>query len=159
MEHETRAAVGTGPDATFEELYQREREPMLRLAVLMVGSRALAEEIVQDSFLTVEQRWSGLDRPGGYLRSVVVNGCRMANRRRTLERRHAEVEPAQTIETELVELHAAIADLRPRHREAIVLRYFLDLSDPEIAHLLGCRPSTVRSLVHRGLARLRKDLR
>lgn len=133
---------------------------MVRLAVLLVGSRPMAEEIVQDSFSVVLQRWDTLDRPGAYLRTVVVNGCRMALRRRETERRHRELDPPLPAESpdELIELHEALGTLPERQRVVVVLRYFADRTDAEIAEALGCRPATVRSLAHRGLTRLRKEL-
>jgi RNA polymerase sigma factor (sigma-70 family) len=146
-----------GPD--LAGLYERERAPMLRLACLLVGSPALAEEIVHDAFIVVGERWAELEKPGGYLRTTVVNGCRMARRRQATERRHA-VAVAATIDapTELVELRSALDRLSERGRAAIVLRYFADVPDAEIAELLGCRPATVRSIVHRSLRTLRKEL-
>ena len=133
---------------------------MVRLAVLLVGSRPAAEEIVQDSFSVVLERWATLDRPGAYLRTVVVNGCRMAVRRRETERRHRELDPPLPVDSpvELIELHEALATLPERQRVVVVVRYFADRTDPEIAETLGCRPATVRSLAHRGLIRLRKEL-
>jgi RNA polymerase sigma factor (sigma-70 family) len=140
-------------------LYTREHAPMLGLACLLVGSRSQAEEIVHDAFLVVSERWAELEKPGGYLRSTVVNGCRMALRRRATERRYARVDPA-TIDapTELIELRAALDRLPARGRTAIVLRYFADLPDAEIADVLGCRIATVRSIVHRSLQAMRKEL-
>lgn len=133
---------------------------MLRLAVLLVGSAQVAEEIVQDAFEVVGQRWSSLERPGGYLRVCVVNGCRMALRRRDLERRHAttEVEPVVDAPDHLVELRDALDRLSERQRIVIVLRYFVDLPDDEIAEVLGCRRATVRSIAHRALGVLREEL-
>ena len=140
-------------------LYEREHLPMLRLASLLVGSRSIAEEIVHDAFVVVAQRWGEIDRPGGYLRSTVVNNCRMANRRAGIEQRVARPDPT-TVEasTELIELRWALARLSERGRAAIVLRYFADLPDSDIAELLGCRVATVRSIVHRSLKVLRKEL-
>ena len=83
-----------GSDAGLDRLFVAERRPMVRLAALMVGSRALAEEIVQDAFASVSERWDGLHRPGGYLRTAVVNGCARVLRRRSVEDRHRMVEPA-----------------------------------------------------------------
>jgi RNA polymerase sigma factor (sigma-70 family) len=140
-------------------LYERERAPMIHLACLLVGSRSVAEEIVQDAFVVVGERWAVLEKPGGYLRSTVVNGCRMALRRRVTERRYA-YGPSETIDapTELIELRSALDQLSERGRAAIVLRYFVDLPDAEIAELLGCRVATVRSIVRRSLLTLRKEL-
>ncbi|MGZ4796001.1 MAG: RNA polymerase sigma factor [Acidimicrobiia bacterium] len=146
----------------LEALYRDEQAPMLALAVLLVGSRAQAEEIVQDAFAAVGERLDGVDNPGGYLRTTVVNGCRMALRRREIEQRHAgtdrtELHPIDAPH-ELVELREALDALTERQRTVVVLRYFADAPDDEIASVLGCRPGTVRSLVHRALRTLRKEL-
>lgn len=133
---------------------------MLRLAVLLVGSAQQAEEVVQDAFEAVGQRWGSLDRPGGYLRTCVVNGSRAVLRRRELERRHAVAQAAPPVEApeRLIELRDALDRLGERQRIVIVLRYFVDVPDDEIAAALGCRPATVRSLAHRALAVLREEL-
>jgi RNA polymerase sigma factor (sigma-70 family) len=133
---------------------------MLRLAVLLVDSRAVAEEIVQDAFAAVATRWSDLERPGAYLRTSVVNGCRMTLRHREAQRRLDPPQPMVPIDapTELVELHGALMTLPERQRVVLVLRYFHDRPDAEIAELIECRPATVRSLAARGLRSLRKEL-
>lgn len=134
---------------------------MVRLATLLVGSHHLAEEVVQDAFATVDERWERIDRPGAYLRTVVVNGCRAVLRRRELERRHdgmAAVENIEHLPTGLVELRDALNCLSNRQRVVVILRYFADLPDAEIADTLGCRPVTVRSLARRALAKLREEL-
>lgn len=140
-------------------LFDAEYAAMLRLATLLVGSVAVAEEVVQESFVAVDQRWQAIERPGGYLRTTVVRGCAAVLRRREIEHRHAPAEPEPTqLPTHLVELRDAIATLPDRQRIVIVLRYFVDLPDDEIAQLLDARPSTVRSLARRALAKLRKEL-
>ena len=133
---------------------------MLRLAVLLVDSAQIAEEVVQDAFEAVGERWGTLERPGGYLRTCVVNGCRAVLRRRELERRVTVVgaEPTAVLPDHLVELRDALDRLGERQRIVIVLRYFVDLPDDEIATVLACRPATVRSLAHRALAVLREEL-
>jgi len=152
--------AGAVPDeADLAALYEREQPAMVRLACLLVRSRALAEEVVQDAFAAVGERWAQLDNPGGYLRTTVVNGCRMVLRRRDTEQRHAR-DDAATIDapTALVELRDALDRLTDRELAVVVLRYFVDLPDAEIAHVLECRDATVRSLAHRALAKLRKEL-
>jgi RNA polymerase sigma factor (sigma-70 family) len=145
--------------ADLEALFRREHAAMLRLAALLVGSRAQAEEIVQDAFAAVGERWDSLANPGGYLRTAVVNGGRMALRRRDTERRHVLAVPGvDDMPTELVELRHALDCLGERARTAVVLRYFADLPDAEIAELLRCREVTVRSIIHRALRSLRKEL-
>ena len=150
-----------GNGADLESLFVVERVPMVRLATLMVGSRAIAEEVVQDAFASVSERWDGLDRPGGYLRTAVVNGCAQVLRRRSVEDRHRPDTLAihGEIPERLIELRSALGRLTDRQRIVVVLRYFVDVPDEEIAQILDVRPSTVRSLAHRALAVLRKELR
>ncbi len=142
-------------------LFASERLAMLRMATLMVGSAAIAEEIVQDAFEVVGRRWSALERPGAYLRTTVVNGCAQVLRRRDAERRVlAGRLPTGDVEMpcRLIELRDALERLSARQRIVIVLRYFVDIPDREIAEVLDVRPSTVRSLARRGLAELRREL-
>lgn len=142
---------------SFEDLFRRESLGMVRLAFLMVGSVPLAEEIVQDAFARVLERWDGIDQPVAYLRTSVVNGCKSAHRRRALERKHAARRPAPVNGVMGADhLQDALAALPARRRAAIVLRYYHDLSEAEIAGALGVRPGTVKSLVSRGLAQLRE---
>ena len=99
-----------GNRADLESLFLAERVPMVKLATLMVGSRAIAEEVVQDAFATVGERWDGLDRPGAYLRTAVVNGCAQTLRRRSVENRHRSVrlENSDEIPIRLIELRSAL---------------------------------------------------
>ena len=138
-----------------------ERMPMVRLAALLVGSRAIAEEVVQDAFAAVSERWDGLDRPGGYLRTAVVNGCAQVLRHRSVEDRHRPVtlEIPDAIPERLIDLRSALDRLSKHQRIVVVLRYYADVPDDEIARTLDVRPSTVRSLAHRALSALRKELR
>jgi RNA polymerase sigma factor (sigma-70 family) len=155
-------AVSAGEEASraaLVSLYDQEHAAMLRLACLLVDSRAIAEEAVQDAFLAVSERWSTIDNPGAYLRTAVVNRCRSVMRRRATERQHASYD-ATVVDapTELVELRAALGHLPERARTVVVLRYFVDLPDADIAAVLGCRVATVRSIAHRSLRSLRKEL-
>ncbi|NNF53206.1 MAG: sigma-70 family RNA polymerase sigma factor [Acidimicrobiales bacterium] len=148
-------------DSGFSTLFEAERLAMLRMATLMVGSGAVAEEVVQDAFAAVSERWDRLERPGGYLRTAVVNGCAQVLRRRATESRAKQQVPVETtteLPTRLLELRDALDRLNERQRIVIVLRYFVDISDEEIAQVLGVRPSTVRSLAHRAFSVLRKEL-
>lgn len=142
---------------SFEEVYRREAVAMLRVAFLMVGSKQQAEEIVQDAFARLLERWDSTNEPGAYLRACVVNGCKSAYRRRTLERRIAARDrPPAAIGLEVDHMGDALASLPPKRRAAIVLRYYDGLSEAEIAKVLRVRPGTVKSLVHRGLTQLRE---
>jgi RNA polymerase sigma-70 factor (sigma-E family) len=141
---------------TFESLYADEVDAMARVAFLMVGSVEQAEELVHDAFARLFERWDRVDNPGGYLRTCVVNGCKDRLRRRSVERRHP-VSPAPS-DPETEHLADVLATLPYRQRAAVVLRFYEDRSESDIADLLGCRPGTVKSLLHRGLARLREEL-
>jgi RNA polymerase sigma-70 factor (sigma-E family) len=142
---------------SFDDVYRRESVAMVRLALLLVGSQEQAEEIVQDAFAQLFERWDRIDRPGAYLRTCVVNGCRRTHRRRRQDDRAAagapRLLPADLGANDMLD---ALAALPARRRAAVVLRYYEDLSEAEIADALGVRPGTVKSLLHRGLAQLRQ---
>lgn len=136
-----------------------QRGGAVRLATMLVGDRAVAEEIVQDALFELSRRWYDLDNPAAFLRTVLVNRCRNHRRHLGVVRRHAPPPPPPyTDAPELDELWQVLTGLAPRRRAALVLRYYEDLPIAEIARLLGCRPGTVSSLLHRGLADLRKVL-
>jgi RNA polymerase sigma-70 factor (sigma-E family) len=141
----------------FEDFYRANYEPMLRLAYLLTSSRPAAEDLVQDSFVRVQPRYLALDAPAAYLRRTVTNACYSWHRRRQRERLHP-AEPVEPAQPEHNELWDALAKLAPRRRAALVLRYYLDLSEADIAEALGCRRGTVKSLTHRGLADLKEAL-
>lgn len=146
-------------DDGIEELVREQRPGAIRLATLLVGDRAVAEEIVQDALLEMARRWDDLDNPAAYLRTAVVNRCRNHRRHLGVVRRHSPASPPPyTDAPELDELWHVLSSLAPRRRAALVLRYYEDLPIAEIARLLDCRPGTVSSLLHRGLADLRKVL-
>jgi RNA polymerase sigma-70 factor (sigma-E family) len=151
------AEAGEGGRVTFAELYRAHYGPMVRLAYLLVGSNEVAEELVQDAFVRVHRRWDGAERPAAYLRAAVVNACRSHHRRLRRERsRPPEAAEAVGLPTRDHDLLEALARLPDRQRAALVLRFYEDLPEADIAAALGCRPGTVKSLLHRGLAELRK---
>ena len=148
-------APGSDDDgASFEAFCRDAYEPMVRLAFLLTGSTETAEDIVQDSLARTFPRWEKVNEPASYVRRAVVNACNSHHRRRFRERAHPPREP-EPARMEADELFDVLAALPPRMRSAIVLRFYQDLPEPEIAEILGCAPPTVRSLIHRGLARLR----
>jgi RNA polymerase sigma factor (sigma-70 family) len=140
----------------LSELYRERYAPMVRLGTLLLGSQHLAEEVVQDCFLRLQPRFETLDDPAGYLHRSVVNGCRSLMRRQRRERDHLRATPGLPAELGAHELLDVLATLPERQRAALVLRFYADLSGNEIAAILGCREGTVKSLIHRGLARLRE---
>jgi RNA polymerase sigma-70 factor (sigma-E family) len=143
------------------ELFAAQRTEMVRLAHLIVGSNALAEEVVQEAFVRLRDRWDGLDNPGGYLRSMVVNAAREQLRRRGVEQRYATTlarDHLVTGDREIDETWTAVCRLPERQRAVLALRFYEDLPEAEIAEILGCRVGTVKSNLHRALQRLRREL-
>lgn len=144
-------------DEGFRALYEQEYEPMLRVAILLVGREEPAQDAVHDAFAKVYERWAKIDRPGAYLRTCVVNRCRDVQRRRFLERRRAEqAAPPATFDLGARELLDALDKLPAKRRAALVLRYYGDLTDAEVAATLGVPEGTAKSLASRGLAELRR---
>jgi RNA polymerase sigma factor (sigma-70 family) len=141
---------------TFEALFTREYEGLLKVAYLMTGSRQVAEDLTHDAFVKVQSRLTFVERPGAYLRVTVVNLARSHLRRRKVEERFRLLARPEAHAPTGDEMFDALATLSPSQRTAVVLRFYEDLSDEDIAARLGVRPATVRSLIHRGLARLSK---
>lgn len=150
--------VAAGVKSAFADFYRDTYRDMVRLAALMVGSAHAAEDIVQDSFVAVQRKWDGIDDPLRYTRRTVSNRSKSHHRRRFLERRHETPITEPTYELAASELTDVLATLPVRQRQAIVLRFYEDLSQDETASVLGCRPGTVGSLVSRGMAALRVAL-
>lgn len=139
---------------SFIDLYRTRWAPMVRLARLLTAADPSAEELVQDAFLKVRVRWETIENPPSYLRACVVNACRNHHRRRRFERPQHPA-PESTVD-DRSELRGALRALPARQRSAVVLRYYEDLPEAEIAELLGCSVSAVKSLLHRALKDLRK---
>ena len=142
----------------FDDLYRSHFASLMRVACLMSDSVAAAEDAVHEVFIRCAPRLDQLDHPASYLRVAVVNECR--RRHRKWKREHHSAVPDQTDEVphELLETRAALSRLSTRKRAAVVLRYFVDIPDEEIAEVLGCRPSTVRSLLRRAITELKEEL-
>jgi RNA polymerase sigma-70 factor (sigma-E family) len=158
----------TASSSKIADLYASTGAASVRLAYLLTGDRALAEDIAQDAFVRVVGRLRHLRDPGAfdaYLRRAIVNLAKNHHRRRAIERRFLSArhtpEDVPGHERQLVDRHAivdALERLTPRQRAAIVLRYYEDLSEDAIAQIIRCRPATVRSLIARGVQALRSDL-
>ncbi|MGH9193815.1 MAG: RNA polymerase sigma factor [Acidimicrobiales bacterium] len=144
----------------MEEAYIRLRPPMVRLAHLLTGSVVLAEDVVHDAFVSCYRHWSTLDIADAYVRRAVINHAHSALRRTGRERdkaaRYGRATPVTMGLPELDETWGVLRQLPDRQRMALVLRFYADLPEAEIAELLGCRPGTVKSLIHRGLAKLKE---
>jgi RNA polymerase sigma factor (sigma-70 family) len=140
---------------TFRDFYNDRWTAALRLAFVTCGNRQLAEDIAQDAFVGMARNWESIDNPNAYLRRSVVNLSINAG---TRTRRHEPVipdHPSHIGEPILDEVWALLVGLPPRQRTALALRFYEDLPEAEIARVLDCRPGTVKSLIHRGLAALR----
>jgi len=151
------------------ELYRRHAPSGRRLAYLLTGDLALAEDLVQEAFARLVGRLVHL-RDGAafdaYLRRTIVNLSKNYFRRRSVERSYLAREaafPSGTLkEPDVVAregMRQALLALPARQRAAIVLRYYEDLPDQQIAEILRCRRGTVRSLVTRGVQTLRTNVR
>jgi RNA polymerase sigma-70 factor (sigma-E family) len=156
----------TGP-LTLEDLYRQHRMRLVRLALLLVDEPATAEDVVQEAFTGLHRNWSNLrdaQAAVGYLRTAVVNGSRSVLRRRKTARdyipphvanaRSAESLAMLTAEHQAVV--AALSQLPPRQREVLVLRYYGDMSEAEIAEATGISKGTVKSTASRALDALQK---
>ena len=141
----------------FDTLYHREFVGLVRLAMVLVDSQEQAEEVVQDAFAALYLRYRLVSTPLAYVRASVLNGSRKVLRRRLLVRRYP-ASPAA--DGELVYNHVidAVRRLPARQRAAVVLRYELQLTDAEIAETLKVPLGTVKSTLHRALARLRLEV-
>jgi RNA polymerase sigma-70 factor (sigma-E family) len=144
--------------ASIEALFHDQYQPMVRLAHALCGSNAVAEDLVQECFSNLFRRWPDIETPDAYLRTAVVNACKMFHRRRSREKRRLELVGAgdATVSLEARELLDALDGLTPPQRIALVLRYYDGRSEAEIADALDCPVGTVKSHLHRGLARLRE---
>lgn len=143
-----------GRDASLATLYRQQYAAMVRLAHLVTGSNEVAEDVVQDSFVRVYRNWDHVEQPVAYLQTVVVNGCRSWRRRRRMERERLPRPIVERVDSDARELLDALARLGLRQRTALVLRFYADMSEADVAKVLGCRVGTVKSLVHRGLRQL-----
>ena len=162
---------GAGGDATagVTALYQAHAVGLIRLAVVMLGDRAAAEDVVQDAFLGLYRHWAGLDDPANalvYVRSAVLNRCRNALRQRGRARRPQaapaageSAEAAVLVGEEHQRVLAAIRALPGRQREALVLRFYLDMSEEETARAMGISRGTVKSATSRAVAALGRMLK
>jgi RNA polymerase sigma factor (sigma-70 family) len=149
---------GTYAADGFAVLYRDTFDRMWRLAFLIVGDRGIAEEVVQDAYARVLERWPSLDEPAAYVRTSVVNRSRDVLRRRMLLDRLPLLPRRLDVDPTPDPLWDALARLPAKQRAALVLRFYEDLTVREVAALLKVREGTVKSLVHRGLARLREEI-
>jgi RNA polymerase sigma-70 factor (sigma-E family) len=155
--------------ADFDQFVATHVDDLLRTAYLIVWDEGEAEDLVQECLLKVARRWPRIRRmeqPRAYARRVLVNLALDGARDRAQRRRELEPEappspiaadPLPALEAR-AELLQALGQLQERQRAVLVLRYFNDLTEAQVAEVLGCSPGTVKSSASRGLARLREAL-
>lgn len=160
------------PAETFDGLFRRQWPSMVRLAALLVGDVALAEDVAQDAFAALYRMWPKMDNELGatfYLRTSVINGARSQLRRSAARHKRDDKLIELPVLTDPIvgaiieaEEHrrvlAALSELARRQREVLVLRYWAELSEDEIAKTLGISRGTVKSSCSRGLAALTRHL-
>lgn len=156
-------------DTALTELFRAHYASLLRLAVLLADDHATAEDLVQDAFARMHRSWGRLrdpDKALSYLKASVANGARSRLRRLRTARRHVEpawppvpsAEESAADRAEHADVLAALDGLPRRQREVLVLRYYADMSEAEIASTLGISNGAVKSHAHRGIAALTRSL-
>lgn len=164
-------------DRVIAQLYEAHWDRLVRLAWLLLHDQSAAEDVVQDAYVATHRNWASIRESGrvlGYLQTAVVNGCRSLQRRSiVVDRHHArEIASAEALgraSHESAESHVlrsaerstmvdALATLPGRQREVLVLRYYCDLSEAQIAQVLDISPGSVKAHAHRGLGALRASM-
>jgi len=151
---------------SFEQFVEQEGPSLLRLAYVLTGDRYSAEDLVQQTLAQIFRHWGRVrsaDNPSAYVRRSMVNAHVSGHRRRrlrevlmpTAEARGSSPDPTSAVAARS-EIRTWLDTLTPRARTILVLRFYLDHDDKEIAHLLGLEPSTVRATASRALATIRQ---
>jgi RNA polymerase sigma-70 factor (sigma-E family) len=151
--------------AAFAAFVQRHGRELGRLAYLLLGDRDAADDLVGDAFLAAWQQWDVVrdaDHPLAYMRRLVVNQAGTRIRRSTRERRRLVLFHGDADETDrgrdtdtVVDVRSALARLPARRRACVVLRYGFDVSEQDVARILGVSVGTVKSQTSKGVAQLR----
>ncbi|MFD8383034.1 RNA polymerase sigma factor [Streptomyces sp. NPDC059679] len=160
----------TAPEGAIEPLFQVHHSRLLRLATLL-GAGADAEDVVAEAFYQLNRRWSRLrtsEAAAAYLRSTVCNLTRMRHRHLKVVRRHEQrpidehvlsAEQQVLLNDDQRSVVEALQTLPTRQRQALVLRYWLSLSEAEIAQTMGISCGAVKSHTSRGMAKLEAILK
>ncbi len=163
------ASFSSDADQMVTELFTIHYAGLVRLATLLLRDQAVAEEAVQDAFVSLHRRWRKLRDPGNaaaYLRTSVIHNTRSIQRRRSVAARHPQEMPFDGPSAESGALRGvagtavvdALRKLPARQREVLVLRYYADLSEADIAEAMKISRGAVKSHASRGMAALRTSL-
>ena len=151
-------------DRSFENFYLEEYSQVLALAFVLTGDRVAAEDLTHDAFMAALEEWNDLNKPAGWIRTVVVNRSKSAWRRKSAENRalarlDAEVRVGDSLPEDTEEFWGEVRRLPRRQAQAIALFYLEDRPVAEIAEVLGCEESTARVHLMRGRRTLAKRLK
>jgi RNA polymerase sigma-70 factor (sigma-E family) len=177
MDTPTRAPDLEDADRAISELYAAHWAGLVRLAWLVLRDQSLAEDAVQDAFVATHRRWAAIRDSGrvvGYLQTAVVNRCRSLQRHAVVVDRHNRAaaaaadapgrgshdsaEAAALLGSDRERVMALLDRLPQRQREVMILRYYADLSEAQIAETLEISPGSVKAHAHRALNTLRATL-
>ena len=152
-------------DSDFKAFYMAEAPRLRRLAVMMLGDREQAAELAQDALLRTYRSWGRIRRedPAPYATQTLVNLCRNARRRRLLEMRKAPPSPSDVVDNrrdveEALRVATALSVLSPVRRAVVLLRFYDDMTEQEIARVLDRPLNTIKSDLRRALDKLRPVL-
>lgn len=155
---ERSAASDEARTLALANLYRANVERLIRIAASITLNRALADELVHDAFEGLQRRFGSVDDPAAYLQRSVINLSLKVLRRRRTASRYPPPQAALAHNPDIDEAWSVVRDLPPRQRTVVALRYWHDMSEPDIARTLGWPVGTVKSTLHRALSTLRDRL-
>jgi len=144
---------------SFTDLYTADFGRLVRLATLLTGRPEAARDVVQDAFVRLHLKWASVRNPAAYVQRSVVNGCRSPHRQSARDASRAQAAAQHTASTDALDVDhtfATLAALSHRERAVVVLKFYEQRSEAEIAELVGCRPGSVGPTVQRALVKLRQ---
>lgn len=146
-------------DQAFIAFYRAEQPEQVRRAALMLGSDEAANDVVHDALTAMYRSWSSIDDPGPYLNRAVLNGCRGVGRDRSRQMRLRERLRSPDVATSQDDVLLDVVGRLPfNQRAAVVLRYYAQMSEREIADALGVPTGSVGPWIHRALSQMKKEL-
>lgn len=147
------------PELTFDDFYARAWPMAFKFASILVQDSSVGEELAQEALTKMYPTWGRYERPEAYLRTVIANGSKNWHRHNQVVRTKLPLLAGPGHHDPVAdELADAIAALPYRQRAVLVMRYYADMTEAEMAEALECRPGTVKSLASRALAALAKEI-